>query len=94
MCLAQCEILVLDEPEFREILMPYLWKVWVEKKKAVAALSYLKYMSNSQVGRGGLVVYYINYIIMHVFRLSVLVSLGSYVNMIHWIQYFRTVKIM
>lgn len=53
MCLAQCEILVLDEPEFREILMPYLWKVWVEKKKAVAALSYLKYMSNSQVGRGG-----------------------------------------
>lgn len=50
-CLAQCEILVLDEPEFKEILMPYLMKVWVEKKRAIAALSYLKYMTNAQVGQ-------------------------------------------
>lgn len=84
LCLAQCEILVLDEPEFREILMPYLWKVWVEKKKAVAALSYLKYMSNAQVGRNG-GISHLNIIITYLclYRLSVLASLVSYVNTIH-----------
>ncbi|KAH8397996.1 hypothetical protein KR222_009174 [Zaprionus bogoriensis] len=43
------EILVLDDTEFKAILMPYLRKVWLEKRKAISALSYLKYMNESQI---------------------------------------------
>ncbi|KAL7745794.1 hypothetical protein ACLKA6_009989 [Drosophila palustris] len=44
-----CEILVLDDSDFRTILMPHVKKVWIEKKKAIASLSYLKYMNESQI---------------------------------------------
>ncbi|XP_034485054.1 uncharacterized protein LOC117789947 [Drosophila innubila] len=44
-----CEILVLDDIDFRTILMPHVKKVWIEKKKAIASLSYLKFMNESQI---------------------------------------------
>nr|XP_032296121.1 uncharacterized protein LOC6636701 isoform X2 [Drosophila virilis] len=43
-----CEILVLDDFDFNDLLRPYVKKVWIEKKKAIASLSYLKFMSDSQ----------------------------------------------
>ncbi|KAH8308637.1 hypothetical protein KR044_003699 [Drosophila immigrans] len=47
--ITHCEILVLDDVDFNTILMPYVKKVWIEKKKAIASLSYLKFMTDSQV---------------------------------------------
>ncbi|XP_064536789.1 uncharacterized protein LOC135427293 [Drosophila montana] len=44
-----CEILVLDDFDFKALLRPYVKKVWIEKKKAIASLSYLKFMSDSQI---------------------------------------------
>ncbi|XP_017869905.1 PREDICTED: uncharacterized protein LOC108618419 isoform X1 [Drosophila arizonae] len=44
-----CEILALDDFDFRAMLMPYVKKVWIEKKRAIASLSYLRYMNDSQI---------------------------------------------
>lgn len=50
---ANCEILVLDDFDFKALLKPYVKKVWIEKKKAIASLSYLKFMNDSQVSPKG-----------------------------------------
>ncbi|XP_034118719.1 uncharacterized protein LOC117577871 [Drosophila albomicans] len=47
--ITNCEILVLDDVNFKTILMPYVKKVWLEKKKAIASLSYLRFMTEAQV---------------------------------------------
>ncbi|EDW00453.1 uncharacterized protein LOC6565005 [Drosophila grimshawi] len=43
------EILVLDDFDFDALLKPYVKKVWIEKKKAITSLSYLKFMNDAQV---------------------------------------------
>lgn len=44
-----CEILLLEKNDFETLLMPHVKKVWIEKKKAIASLSYFKYMNDSQI---------------------------------------------
>ncbi|ALC49874.1 CG8958, partial [Drosophila busckii] len=46
--ISQCEILVLQDDDFISILAPYVRKNWVEKKRAIQALSYLSFMNESQ----------------------------------------------
>ncbi|XP_017851175.1 uncharacterized protein LOC108605872 [Drosophila busckii] len=47
--ISQCEILVLQDDDFISILAPYVRKNWVEKKRAIQALSYLSFMNESQI---------------------------------------------
>ncbi|XP_017845483.1 uncharacterized protein LOC108601996 isoform X1 [Drosophila busckii] len=46
---SQCELLVLFESDFNSILKPYMQKIWNEKKKAIKALDYFKFLNEEQI---------------------------------------------
>ncbi|XP_030379174.1 uncharacterized protein LOC115627591 [Scaptodrosophila lebanonensis] len=43
-----CELLLLNDRDFHEILGPYAVKIWREKKRALAGLEYFSFMSRNQ----------------------------------------------